>query len=743
MYHQYRDPALIALLRAVPLILFVSAASTAQTVLEEVVVTAERRAENLQDVPIALTSIAGDMVNEAIISGLADIALRTPSLKVNTFNVGEPQVFLRGIGNTSDSASADPAVGFFVDEVYVGRIGASDLELYDLDRIEVLRGPQGTLYGRNVAGGAINVYTKKPARDFEAKAGATVGNDDLTVFRAYVNGPIADFLAGKITFSKRDRDGYSKNVLTGQSLDDADNLSLRGQLLFTPSENLEVLFGVDYSDDDIAGQCRNLTRLIDPGQPFGGALVPLELAGITTPDPRQCNHSLVQSEGKEVFGAFGRIDYRFDFATVTSITSYRSSDLDWLQSLGGGDAPPGLLSVIDSAREEADQFSQELRLSSEGNERLSWIVGLYYFREDVERSENFVTGILPFPFSLFSGDVTFDQDADSESYAVFGQLTWAVLDDVSLTAGGRYSYDEKEIAQSAFDNLMDGTPAGIPLGNPLGTGVPYSIAAEDSWSEFTPRLTLDWKVTPDHMLYFTWSKGYKSGSFPSQATSAEVAATALEPETATNIEGGVKTQWFGRRLRVNASVFDINYEDLQVFQLIDLQLVAANAEEASVRGIELELAAVLTRNLTVSGNLSILDTEYDDYVLRNPNTGTIVDNSGNEMARAPENTWTLMIDYALPLEVGYTLDFNASASHIGQYFFEASNDRRSLQESVEIVDAYARLIAPGGRWDVTLWAKNLNDQRYVKHSILSTFGGAAEIYAPPRTYGVTFNWRWQ
>jgi len=262
---------LLLLLTGILLVLGVEAAP----IIEEIIVTAEKREQNLQRVPLPVTAFSNEDFTASEITELYDISVQSPNLTFTSFNIGEPQIYIRGIGTTSDSSASDPTVSVFLDEVYIGRPGASFFDLYDIERVEVLRGPQGTLWGRNVTGGAISIITKKPSENFEAKFGASLGNEGLTVVRGYINGPISNNVAGKLTFAKRDRDGFSKNVTNGQELDDADNLSTRGQLLFTPGDRTELTMGFDYSKDNTNGQCRNHTKFNAPDQNAGGVIIPL------------------------------------------------------------------------------------------------------------------------------------------------------------------------------------------------------------------------------------------------------------------------------------------------------------------------------------------------------------------------------------------------------------------------------------------------------------------------------------
>ncbi len=716
--------------------------------LEEVIVTAERRTESLQDVPVSVTNFQGDQVNEAGITGMADIAVRTPNLNLNTFNVGEPQLYLRGIGNTSDSVGSDPAVAVFIDDVYIGRPGAGSFDLYDLDRIEVLRGPQGTLYGKNVAGGVINIYTRKPSDEFEFKAGISAGSDSLIGINGFVTGPVGAG-AAKLTVSHRSRDGFARNINTGQDLDDMENTSVRGQYRFAPGDRSEVLLGFDYSNDESNGECRFLDRIFaaSPASSLASdASKVVQAAASAGLDERECAHAVRQSANKEVMGLLARLDTDFDWGTFTSISGFRTSELDWIQSLGGTEAPPALLSVVDSAEEEADQFSQEFRLSG-STDSVDWVTGIYYLKENAERSETFDTRFPNPPFAPFSGNVTFTQDNTTESLALFGQASWHVTDKLSLTLGGRWTRDEKDIDQAAFDNEDNGTPPAIPLGsgasfNPASpVGKPFSASGDESWSEFTPRFSTEWQVTNDHMLYFTASTGYKSGAFPSQATSPGVATSTIAPEQVTSFEVGAKTEWLDNRFRLNVAAFDMDYEDLQVFQLVNLQLVIANAAESSVRGLEADFQAAITDKFTVSGSFAVMDAEYNDYVFSNPNTGSVVNNNGNDMARAPEDSWNITFDYDIPVDNGAYVDMNLSVSHTGNYFTEPNNDPRSELGGYAVIDAFVRYTSAGEKWDVTAWGKNLGDKLYASHGILSTFGGVTTLWAPPRTYGLSINFR--
>ena len=524
-----------------------------------------------------------------------------------------------------------------------------------------------------------------------------------------------------------------KRQTTGQELENDDTKSLRGQLLITPNDKVDVLLGFDYTDISGNGSNRYLTRFdVEPIFPVQ-AFIDAQLASNATfgNDPRKSNSNLRQSTSKELFGLQARVDIDLDWSTFTSITAYRESESNWNQplvpNLSNRNGGTGLFEVNDGAEQSADQVSQEFRLSAE-NDNLKWVAGLFYFKENVDRNEKFESyftpGILPPVLSV--GDVNFIQDATSKSTAAFGQVTWNMVDNLALTVGGRYTKDDKKINNIAINNL-DTPIGGIPL---IGPG--YNVNASDSWSDFTTRATIDWNVTEDHMLYVTYSEGFKSGSFTGQQSSPIVAATPIKPETSTNYEVGAKTEWFENRFRLNLTYFQLDYDDLQTFELIDGTTLVADNANAEVSGIEADFALVITENFALTGTFSTLDGEFVEGV-----------NSGNETPRSPESRWSLSPTYSLPLDDNAFIDFAVNFSHTDKYHLGIANDLRTQQRALSLLDASVRYTSGDELWDLTLWGKNLQDELYLAHSITGNLGGATEVYAPPRTFGLTFNYYWE
>ena len=390
----------------------------------------------------------------------------------------------------------------------------------------------------------------------------------------------------------------------------------------------------------------------------------------------------------------------------------------------------GLFEVDDGADQEAKQISQEVRLAG-ASERLNWTAGVYYFKEEAEKTERFITywdPISPGVTALTSpGDVSFIQDGETESVALFGQFTWDMTDSVALTLGARYTDDEKQLDNIAVTNIPP-TPAGL-VGIPL-VAAPYAVSAAKSWDDVTIRASIDWNITDEHMVYATYSEGFKSGAFNGTQSNPLIAETPIQPELATNMEIGARTEWLDGRARLNITYFDLDYEDLQTWSLIDFILIADNAS-AEVDGVETEFAFALTDNFSLAGTFATMDAKF----VEGPDAGNI-------MPRAPDQTWSLSANLSIPFASGTALDLSATASYTDEFHFELTNDPRGLEGDVTVLNASARYLSADDRWDVMLWGKNLGDELYSVHHINGSLGGATRIYAPPRTYGLSFNMYW-
>jgi len=725
--------------------------------LEEIVVTAQKRAENLQDTPLAITAMSGDMLDQLSINEVNEVAMRTPGFTMTRYNMAQPQLYIRGIGSTDDSAFGDQSVGIFIDEVYIGRAGGSDFDLMDLERIEVLRGPQGTLYGKNVAGGAINIITRKPSEETQVRLRGTYGNLDRYELRGLVNGALSETVNGKLSLSKVERDGHSVSSIDGAKLGDENNFSMRGQLLFTPNEDLEILVTGDYSRDRLAGNSRDcfgdqfiFFPWFVPGTPHG--------ASVCSPDPRVNEKTVNGFQNRDIWGLSANISYQTAIGELTSISAYRESEFDYQEDFDGSDANL----VINNVDEKAHQFSQEIRLGDVSEDgRLKWVVGLYYFTETVSRLDNndfsgndtavFATPspvpglswgqFLPLigqpgwgqqPFNFF-----FDQHNVTKSYAAFGQGTYDLTEKFSLTVGARYTHESKDADINAYG--FD------PTGGFLADA--YDVSPNKSWDSFIPKASLDYRITEDVMVYASYSQGFKSGGFNGSAASEAAALQGFDPEKAKQWEVGLKSMFLDNRVRLNLTAFHIDYTDLQIFKLVNgSTLVIENAADARSRGFEAELTAAVTENLTLTANYAYLDTSYKNYI-----TDKGEDYSGNSLTRSPKNSFNIGFSNVTDLADWGILTVAGNWSYRDEIFFNADNARLADgrpwvgDESRSLLDAHVALEFLDSGVEVKVWGKNLTDATYRVHGIdgsgpFSLSQNAAVVYGLPRTYGVTLTW---
>jgi iron complex outermembrane receptor protein len=717
--------------------------------LEEIIVTAQKRAESAQDVPIALSVFDSNTLRDANIRRIDEIALRTPNFTMMRVNVGEPQFYIRGVGSTSDSAAGDPTVGVFQDEVYVGRISGAAFDVFDMQRVEVLRGPQGTLYGRNTSGGAVNFVPNRPEQEFFASADLSMGSYGYLEGQVVANGGLTDTISGRLSVSHREHNGYSKNIDTGAELDDEDNWSARAQVLFEPSDANRLLLSYDYVTDDTQGSARVPFPVFDKGQV--GAGNNFALAALRRIWPAESNlrraYSVEESfQERDIDGLTARYEHDASYGSWTILGAWRSVNLAWYEDLDGLKpfgfppvTPPfptpygWVLKNRDIADEEAEQYSLEARLASPSDSKLKWVAGLYLFDESVERTEQFIT-----QFSLLAaagGDVTFGQDVDSTSYAVFGQMTYPITEQLGITAGLRYSDDEKDAHQTAVNN----NPADATPGIPLFPGQPYDISASDSWNPLTGKLGIDYRTENGNLLYGLISRGHKSGIFPSQNNVIQNVGEATPPEEVWNYEAGAKTQWANDTLRANIALFYMDYSDLQLFRLDPQLRLVTFTEDTTNYGAELELLAAPDENIEVGLNLAWLTAEVDGGV-----------NDGAELPRAPEFSAGIFAQFGWELwggsasvrtDLKWTDDYRTEiAYNTGNAAADAANARITEVNSFTLLDMRA-VWAPGdGNFELSLWGKNLLDETYPTH-IIPFFGNGFSIFGPPRTYGVSIGWR--
>ncbi len=696
--------------------------------LDDVVVTAQRREQSLQDVPIAVTAFSEETLERTAATGIQDIAGKAPGVTLTQFNIGEPQLYIRGVGTTSDSAASDPSIGVSIDEVSIGRAGASALAFLDLARVEVLRGPQGTLYGRNASGGALNIYTNRPAFEDSALLTARIGSFEEYGVEGVVNGQLTDTAAVRVAFRYNQNEGYAEYAPTGEGLEGGVQWGARASVLKNAGA-WTMLGQLDFSQDEMDGHAR-IPVTASATAPAFVALINSLRGGLGV---RESFSSPVNFQDRTNWGLTGRLERAGDAFDFVSLTSYRDNDYDWRDNLGGLTFPAFPLLVDDQASENARQFSQEFRLTSTAGSPVSWVAGLYFFNEEVERSERFRVGTaLPIAPPNFGGDVTFFQDATNTSYAAFGQADIPFGDIWELTLGARWTHDDREVRQAAVDNEGGlNAPPGIPLG-PGGT--PYNVNADASFEEPTWKVALSVEPVEDVRLYASYDRGYKAGAFPSAAQTGAQAATPLRSELLDNYEVGLKSTLLDGRLRFNAAAFRLEYDDLQVYELLGLTLVTSNAQ-AEVDGFEIETAFAVSYNITVGGSYTSLDAHFTSDAVSG---ALVLPYEGNILPRSPESQYTLYIDSEWDVGGG-VLAARADYQWTDDFYFDPSNNPEVLSEAHGLLSAYASWEAPNGL-KLAVYGKNLTDEEYQTH-IIKNVGIGFSVFGAPRSFGVALSKR--
>ncbi len=696
-------------------------AEVASGELEVVVVTARKREESLQDVPIAVSAVSGEQMLEAHITRATEIQNYIPNLTINgAFGVVNPQIFIRGVGNNDFNDNAGATVGIYQDEVYLSAPAGKLVQTYDLESVQVLRGPQGTLFGRNNTAGAITFTAVRPNGEFEGYARATVGNFERLDVEGAMSFPITESLSGRVALQRNTRSsGYADNLdENGEFREGIGEIEeLAGRVLLRWQQgNLDVVLNLNLSNADN-------DRL--PGKSFGINPDGTDFGGFVNPDPnniRENSANYKETEEAKTRGAFLNASYALTDFTISSITAYYNAERN--VTLDVDKSPNNLLHIIRAP--ESEQFSQELRITSNGDSKLDWIGGLYYLREDLPVDTLFAFGGPAEPF--------FPQiyNSDTETYAAYAEIIYSLSERWSFTGGARYTVDKR-----FFDIIVAD-----------GAAVPFS-EFENEWNEWGWRGILDYKFTDGTMIYASVSRSFQGGGYNGGSFSLAEVGDGFDPEFLLAYEIGAKMSFAGGRLTTNLAAFYYDYTDPQVFTLDGGQeggsstgfvSTIVNADSATVKGLELEVIAHPTDSLRINGSIGLLDTAYGELVLPGPNN-TIISGEGNKLISAPD----------VDLSVGFSQVFSVS---YGDYTLSGNYNYRSrryfdiTQREIMSGDAYgllnARLMftAPSG-WQFGVWGKNLSDEEYVTFKAdLSTFGGFIEnFYDAPRTYGVDFTYR--
>jgi iron complex outermembrane receptor protein len=679
--------------------------------LEEIIVTAERQAENLQDVPLAVTALSAEGLDDRGVLNLYGLRSLAPNFDVS-HNNGLVKVFIRGIGKTLDNSGAEGSVALHQDGVVISYPSVQSTAFYDMERIEVLRGPQGTLYGRNATGGAVNIVTRGPSEELQVDTRLRLGNYDARELEAAVGGPIVnDRLLGRLAAYVVERDGFGENAFNGKDVDDRSEWAARGKLKLLFTEKLTAELAADYwQADDAASVVHTF------GSASGELLGVLE-GGNAAPNFRDIASDAVESRDVDTYGYALTVDYAIsDRWSFKSLTGYRDVNGVKRSQYDGTDAP-GWPSTNE---ETGDHFSQEFQLNLDGDS-LDAVFGVYYYDGDV-----FVTNTVPFEFANNSPGDIFDErgTASTEAYAAFGSMTWAATEKLNLTAGVRYSDEEKHTVSSFQIRVTPFVDAFIPMD------------ATKSWDAWTPRFSVDYKFTDDVMGYVSASEGFKSGQILPGNT-----GPPIDPEFVWSYEAGLKSNLFDDRLRANLTAFYYDYTDLQVSQLSGLSFTITNAAAAEVLGFEAELAYLLGENTRLDLVYGYLDSEFTEFLTEDPihpELGTL-NLAGNPLPSAPENMFTLGLSHTMPTAVG-NFDLRVDWRWRDEAFFDPYKRESASQDAysdVSVRGSYTPRNYPN--WEVSLWANNLFDEDAILVNYVSLAAGGFPRNGSvndPLTYGL-------
>jgi iron complex outermembrane receptor protein len=734
--------------------------------LEEIVVSARRTEENLQRTPIAITALTGDALEIRQVMTVTEIGAFVPNVNFQSGtaiagSTNTVALFIRGIGQTDFNLTIDPGVGLYVDGVYVSRSVGALLDTVDLERVEVLRGPQGTLFGKNTIGGAVSLTTRQPGDSFGATLEGTAGNYNRADVRAAVDVPVSDILKLRFTGSLQTRDGYVERLSDGDRMGNKNSLSGRLVALFTPADDWSFTVAVDgtRAREQAIGSTL-LAANEDAGFPFffNKILNSATCGPPGTPTPR--NDSCYTSRWitgdpfkswagdrnrttLDVWGVSLVSQWSPGTVLVKSISAYRK--LDSTFNLDGDNSPLPIFRTGNSYSQA--QFSQELQVSGSGIEdRLNWLVGAYYLNETGTDRNDITASVADF---LSGGKVT------NDSYAVFAQTSFEIVDGFRVTVGGRYTKEKKRFLPDQFitqdrtggsllllsrcfvrqqpivppDPICDADPAVNPDGNRI---LPFTEVQIDA-GEFTPALTLDYQMSEDIFVYASYSRGFKAGGFTQRIFPPEPQTPSFGPETATAWEMGVKAELLDRRLRFNAAAFTTDYSNLQVIVNEGIAPKVRNAGRARIDGFELEMEAAPIPAIRLNASVGYLDARY-----REVSAAAAPITLESELPEVP--AWTGAAGAtATVLERDWgSLRLRGDWTYKGAHFKDAINSPEVRQSGVSLFSASVTALLMDETLALSVGGTNLSDQRYLITGFqeLETQGNAYGVFARPREWFV-------
>ncbi|MGS2719373.1 TonB-dependent receptor [Paraglaciecola aestuariivivens] len=722
------------------------------TELETIEVTAQYRTENVQKVPISMSILNSDLLTKLDIKDATDLAHMVPGMTYAEFAPGQALLSLRGIVSADDGAGMDNSIVVFLDGIYMGRLANINFDLFEIERIEVLRGPQGTLSGRNAIAGSINIITRQPESELTAKVALTKGNYDISRVNTTVSGALTEQLAGKLSVSHRSHQGYTENVLLNQHNQDENTNFIRAQL------SAETEFGnwnvsVDRSSDDRKDMGRTPIEngnfdYISVWQALGGK--PYKSTAPIS------GFSKRRLQGLGIHGV-----NTFSDGELTTILGWRDSTTDWEMAsvgapLGGNyDLANGVFGadVNDDITEDIQQKSVEFRWNQDLSDELQYTLGAFYLQETTTRIEQYK---LDFN-SQNTGQITVgneisEQYNQTKSLALYGQTQWQFASNWLLTLGARLTKDNKA-ARFVTLNCGHGELSWVVTDPRCESGSgslgilqqSFDTDVEQDWQDFSPKLAVQYTPEKNWMLYASLAKGFKSGGFPGSPGIIEVAQQAISPEKALNYELGFKSDLADNKVRLNGSVFYTDYQDLQVGWFGPTAVnpsfgsfVTTNIDDSDIKGLELEFQWLAHEYINFSGNYAYLDTQVNNFLLTT--FAGEIDLSGSKLRQAPKHKSYLAADVYYPLgQKNGVIEFNLNYQFTDQQISDYINQNVIL-EAHELVNARLAWVSNDGAIELALWAKNLLQEEYISHAYVIG-PGIIGTWGAPRTIGVTLSYQ--
>ena len=731
-----------------------------QTASGDIIVTAQRREERLQDVPIAITAYTDATIQALSADTVGDLAAFTPNLSRTSGPTGgnDAFFFIRGIGQVDSNPAADPGVGVYVDGVYFGRLQGSSIDTDDIRRVEVLRGPQGTLFGRNTIGGAVSITTKDPGHEPGAQGRLTVGSRKRRDAYFAADLPASAELRFRVTGAYRTQDGWGKNVYTGDTFGDIENLSGRVRALWEPSTDVRVVLTADAA----RGRGTSAHTILIGFNPTAGPIpgttplgVPLPPLLADTSDRIDRNFSSIDPRNDlDSWGVSGDVKWDVGTVGVRAIVAYRKLEQFVTNDFDG----TGFLTYDNFFDTQSKQLSGELQLTGSAfGQRLEWLVGLYCFQERIDHNNAICLGANlggPFAFARNSGGCLQNNqqfELDVDSLAVFAHTKFAITDELSLILGGRYTSEKKE---QRFDFFLDNSagvfsffgipPIVLPTLSPDNPFLTIPTTYKDEWNEFTPRVGLEYKPNDDLLVYASYSKGFKSGGFngrPSpNPTGGFNQIQPYDPERLKAYELGVKSDWLDKKLRVNAAAFYSIYDGIQLLVLDPTTgfFNTQNAGKSSIWGFEIETSFRPVRAITLYANLGYV---HDQYKSINP-LALGIDKS-DRLPVTPRWTAAVGGNYRVELGNAGSVDLRADLSYRSKVWYGAANNPLEQEDPISLLNLRAAWTDASDRFTVAAFGTNVTNKRYYSNAqdVRVALGVAFAQVAPPGEYGVKLGFR--